>query len=112
MQPREVGDRVSRDAAVGRFAGSGLFPLPFLGFRCAPPQALRFRLLRRLGCQFPDRFAEAIRTETILIWPSNHSDVWNLRTPTRQSFSAVCSLWCCAAGEIFAAVGTILLHRF
>jgi hypothetical protein len=30
---------------------SDIFESRFLGFRCAPPQALRFRLLRRLNCE-------------------------------------------------------------
>jgi hypothetical protein len=38
------------DPAVGRFADSYKFSgTKFLGLRCGPPQALCYRLLRRLG---------------------------------------------------------------
>src|SRR2546426_7431413 len=40
--------------AIGRFAGSArFFGLMILGFRCAPPQALRCRPLPRAGTRYP-----------------------------------------------------------
>ena len=38
---------------IDRFAGSAVFCVEILGFRFAPPQALRYHLLRRLAGPLP-----------------------------------------------------------
>jgi len=59
-----------------------------------------YHLLHR----FPDRFAQAIRTEAILVHPGNYANAREFGTPTRQTFAYIRGGLHGSAVKFFAAV--------